>query len=211
MGSRALGPREDKMKKYVLITLLGMSLMACQKSDSGSGSSSGSENGTTHSKTVTINGMSPKEYYDQFLYRVEGDCSHYNHNFYYRYFHLLTSDFNLGTLENGHDLKGETRLFLNNDGTYQAYYEELEIYKYIPDGYEIQKYHEQELSGHWQVTEDGIIIIEGLGTGTALTYNDHPAIDFTYNTDIHSPGLKGKNSLMIKTSSNVGKKQDSCN
>lgn len=138
-----------------------------------------------------VNGKDPGEYYRQFLYSSTGVCGTWEH-----LHNLLTGkDLKVGADAKDRDIMSSLYLALLPDGAYQAYYREFIVLRYADGGYYFAYEKNRTIKGRWMVQDDRLILSE-LGTGTAIEYNDQPAVNFKYDLDIVSAGLKGKTILL---------------
>lgn len=186
-----------KMKTTILIPIVAaLFLSAC-----GSSSNADSENQTT--KTVTINGMSPADFYKQFYYWAEGDCRKMPNTSIY--FHFQTNEGVYLEKINGHDVKVELALYMLANGTYAADYEEQEIYQYIDSGYEFLPIVRKRIEGTWEIDGNGRLLLHGLGVAMGIQYNKRPAMTLVYERDLNLPALKGKTDLLRRVSSTHGR------
>ena len=119
-----------------------------------------------------INGKSPDDYYNQFLYRKDGSG--------YRY---LSSSF--ARLANS-ELYASVSLVLYQDHTYKLLYSEHK--KDAPDIY--SQTFSKTLSGTWAV-DDLSIKLSGdvTGKGSGLNYNGAEAVVLKVDKDIQTAGL----------------------
>lgn len=139
-----------------------------------------------------INGKTPEDYYNQFLYRQEGK--------YYRF--LVSSTV---ALTSNREKFVSLDVFLMNDHTYTAKYEEL---KKDSDSGSITSYsstYEKSLRGTWRVDDMSLKLSGDLsGTGNGLNYNNAEAVVFKADSDIHTPGLAQTQLILIFGSSTKG-------
>ncbi|WP_413942700.1 hypothetical protein [Bdellovibrio sp. HCB-162] len=177
------------MKKFILTTLL-LTLSAC--APGGGGSSN------THTKSVIINGKTPREYYNQFLYKTSGECS--KGTLYHHFVH--SKDIVLGKTESGNPILGELYVFLIDENNFSADLLEKEVLSYEENGYSYREHAFKSLKGRYEINDNGDILLEGLGSGRALKYNKSPAIDFAFSS-YSIEELHGKTSILgLSSSSN---------
>jgi hypothetical protein len=173
--------------KKMMTFLISLTLLAgCSRGSNGGG------NKTAQVKTVTVNGENPEDYFNRFLYRASGKCQDYS-----IYFHYLNSeDITLTDSLNGKPMKAEITLFLNKDKSFQVDYEEREVSYYTDSGYAYDVTFRKRISGTWKVNQDGQLVIGDFGTGSALKYNDRPAVMLKPAVDVHQSGLKNQNIVL---------------
>ena len=185
------------MKTTLLIPIIAaLFLSAC-------GSSSNADSPNQSTKTVTINGMSPADFYKQFYYWAEGDCSKMPNTSIY--FHFQANEGVYLDKINGHDVRVDLNLYMLSNGTYAADYEEQEIYRYIDSGYEFLPIIKKRINGTWSISEDGLLLLNGLGVAKGILYNKFPALTLIYEKDLNLPTLKGKNDLLRRVNSSHGR------
>lgn len=198
------------MKKLISIGLVALSLAACAKSNDTQTareqvSTSSPSGGGGSTGNVTVNGMSPKDYFDQFLYQKKGECGKENgiyYEFASTYFdHILLPE----KFENGRDQIAEIALILLKDGSCMFDYDE---WVHAPNEWNESTYSLQRATRRickWQVHPEGYLEIEEIGTATALKINDKPGMMFTLGVDIISKGVAGKQVTLTKVYSTSGK------
>lgn len=211
------------MRNIIFTTLLSMTLAACARSgDSGprqspspaanqnTSSPSEDSSGTTQS-TVTVNGMSPKDYFDQFIYQKKGSCNS-DSGVYFQslstfHDHILLPE----KAANGRIQVGQIALYLQKDGTYVFDYDE---WVHSPKEWNSSSYdliRATRRLGNWKVTPQGTLAIEGIGSGTALKINESPGVLFTMDTDLMSKGVAGQTVTMVRVFSSNGMNSEEVN
>jgi hypothetical protein len=149
------------------------------------------ENQSTVEKTSNfeIAGLPAKEFYNQFVYRLEGQCGEKSE------FHRFAGSFdevkvNVNSL--GKDILAEIRIVLNADGRFTAKYREVIIEGYTPyKHWKPESERVRVITGSWRVREDRLEL-EHLGVAHGYTYNQSPAFDLLLKTDLVTEGLKGQ-------------------
>lgn len=198
------------MKNLILIcSLLSLFVLsACGSGGSGSGKTThgipdDEENsgGKTITNTVTINGKSPHHYYNQFLYRKSGTCRKGDLNFHY----LVSYSIMLEAKPDGQPkIAAEIDIAITNDDTYYYKYEERDVV--TSEGlnrYTFNVSHRDEGFGKYKISEDGKIVFDKWGIGSALTYNERDALLFQF-TNEERTNLRDQEALMIFVQGNGG-------
>lgn len=198
------------MKKSFSILLVAISLTACAKSSDPSPSNltqAPTEHQTEGSSTstVTVNGLSPTDYFNQFIYQKKGECGSEN-GVYYEYAsthfdHILLPE----KFENGRDQIAEIALMLMKDGTCVFDYDE---WVHAPNEWSESTYSLQRATRRlctWKIHSEGYLEIEGIGTATALKVNEKPGMMFKLNIDVISKGVAGQQVTFTKVYSTSGK------
>ena len=174
------------MKSVFKIAALGLffTLAACSRSN---------ESHSTASTTYQVNGMSPENYFRQFLYRQTGSCRSLQEAHHY----AMSEDVKIGVTPFGKDVLANLSLFMKEDGTYKALYQEMIVQRYFPDGggYYYDSPKERVFAGQWGIS-GGKLVLSGLGQASALQYNGRPTAQLVVEVDILSAGFKGKTLLI---------------
>lgn len=165
--------------RSAFVVLAGVSLVGC------SGESSSP---TLKTKSIQVQGKSPADYFNQFLYRVEGSCENPGK---IRFRYLSSEDVSHGHLPNGNPVITQVRVYLRADQSFSADYVENEVLEYIPNGYASRTLLEKKLKGSWRI-DDERIVLEGVGNGTGVKFNGKDAVLFVFDHNISRQGLKGK-------------------
>lgn len=164
------------------VIVAGVALSACGKDQGG-------RSGTSE-VTVTrqVNGMEPNAYFRQFLYKVDGSCERSM-----AYYFPKSETQKIGVNFMNQDVLAEVSILMNENHTFQAFYQEIDVYKYINggSGYQWARSREMILKGKWQVKEDRLEL-EGLGYAAALQYNGRPAMQLRMSSDLISKGLRDR-------------------
>lgn len=174
------------MQKMIALMFLVMALAGCARGSEGNGKN------TSEQRTVTVNGEKPEDYYNRFLYRTSGYC--HDHSIYFQY--LSSMGLVLDDSLDGKPMRAELEVFLNKDRTYQANYEERKVRYFTENGYGYDIVFRKQISSTWNISENGQLVLNGIGVGSALKYNDRPAVMLTASVDIHQSGLKGQNIVL---------------
>ena len=180
--------------KYVisLISVLVL-LSACARG------SSENISPNTHTSEVSVNNEKAEDYYNRFLFRTTGKCSEYS-----IYFHFMTSEgVKIDNDVNGQHIRAKLEIFTSKNGTYTANYEERLVRYYIDNGYGFNVVFKKRIQGKWLVDNQGKLILEGLGVGSGIIYNNVPSILLSADKDIHRSGLKGQK-ILVRLSSTSG-------
>ena len=182
-------------KKTLLASLL--LLCACAKEDSGSAGATEERKNET-----TIQGKSAEEYYNQFIYYIEGDCKKG-----YAYEHYLAGrSILIGKDSTGRDLRANFKVKMQRNHTFTAAYEEQAVIRYTEGGMHYKIVGQKEISGTWSIDKEKILF-EGLGQGVSLKYNDVESINLKFSTDLISPGLAMSEFIFSMHSSSVDEKE----
>lgn len=183
------------MKMNLLCSAISgmMFLSACS---SRAASDAANEN---HTSKVMIEGKESNDYYNQFLARTDGSCA--KGSVWFRF--LSIDSVLLSKNSSGNDIRAELRIFMSADHTYRAIYQEQEVFEYTELGYKYQILEDKKLAGRWSVESDHIMF-EGIGAGSALTYNEKPTIALDFTHDIRTAGLNGKSTLAHYVVSSAG-------
>lgn len=158
----------------------------------------------TVQKTVTIQGKSPTDYYNQFLYKGSKDCGNKD---YFKY--LASMTLSLQDLINNHEARAFLYIYLNADGSFTADYDEDEILEHLGEGrIRTKPISRQIIEGQWSVTADGEIILGELGRGRSLIYNERPAIDLELGSFFADKGVRYRDVVLRSVFSTHGKRSD---
>lgn len=184
------------MKKVSIFLGLAISILltAC------GGGSGGSGDGVTSSNTVLINDKTPREYYDQFLYKVTGSCEEKYLQFYY----LTSNEVVLRKNQEGFPLYGAIDIYLTGQNTFEARYEERQVAKWRSSGYEYNVMAKKVLKGSYSVSAEGRIEFQKLAVGRSLKYNGSDVIDLTFTNPIIDENLVGGTTILRMVSSSGG-------
>jgi hypothetical protein len=190
------------MKKLIYLMLSLTFLAAC--SPGGGPGTGGGANSNNTQKTVTIQGKTPTEYYNQFLFVDSKDCGIDD---WYRY----PSVWNISLLDkvNGHDTAGTLRVYLYKNGTFFAEYDSDEHTPGPSPGIvQTSPVLRETVSDRWSVTEDGEILLGALGRGTSLIYNDMPAINLVLGSFFADKGVRYSDVVLTMNYSSHGKRNN---
>ncbi len=153
-------------------------------------------------------------YYDQFLYKIDGDCSEIRTV----WFHQATT-WTFSSI--GKDVSGRDSFFglslqLFPNGTYYAEYEELSTLDSHLETVTYESTFKKPISGRW-IVNGNIISLQGLGSGmpsqlpmTAFS-TPQDAIGFKLDRPIHNHRVAGVVLNLVKTSTNLGPRGVSIN
>lgn len=192
------------MKKLIYLMLSLTVLAACSPSGDGGINGIGGSDSDKTKKTVMIQGMTPTDYYNQFLFKDSTDCGRSD-----SYKFLSSWSISLVDRVNGHETVGNLYLFLNADGTYYAEYKSDEIVEVSQEGaYWSRRILRETIQGKWSVTEDGEIILGQLGRGKSLIYNDMPAIDLALGGYFADKGIRYNSLVLTMATANHGKRNN---
>lgn len=190
------------MKNLIPLMLALTFLAACSPSgDFGGPTGSSPENEVK--KTVTIQGMTPAEYYNQFLYEDSYDCGN-------KQMYRLLGNWNISLNKqvNDHEVQGSLRVFLYPDGTFAAEYDEDELGEPGTIGRKITPVTRETVNDRWSITEDGEIILGVLGRGTSLMYNNGPGINFKFGSFFADKTIRYSDIVLFRISSTHGKRNN---
>ena len=174
-----------KSSKFVcVIALAAIGLVSCAKENSNGG----------HSETVTrhfapVGYESYEAYYNKFLFEPQ-ECNPDKS----RYYRFAGSD-GFSKIKEDKEHYFDVDLHLLKDGTYIV---EIDFLLPAPQwGFNTMIVEKTEVQrGRWSVVEEKIVL-ENLGYGKALTYNDSPAIDL-YLTNVQvNPIYNGSSTIIV--------------
>lgn len=194
------------MKKFAGLTVMAFLITSCAKFEPPDTSSSGQRPNPIEADQPPIltNGLSPKKYYEQFLYGpTTTNCSVPNH-IYFRYLSMEVGG--LGFERTGQTVLAHIEIAMREDHSYVARYSEWK-----PAGPEERRYgttaiqtlKPQEFTGHWYI-EGTNITFSGLGHGFPIQYNKANAIDFLISDFALSPALNGQSVFLRNYESRNG-------
>jgi hypothetical protein len=155
-----------------------------------------------------MNGMSPEEAYDQFLFTVSGSCEEPS-----------SVSFNPIAIENviigdaSERTHAEMTIYLHKNGSYSALYSEVRERNCRDSGWcQVETlYENKKLNGRWYV-DGSNLILQGIGTATyAGTFNSKHAMLLTFGKDFVSDKVTGKKTRVMKIGTNVGENDASIN
>lgn len=188
------------MKKLIFLILSLTLFSACAQPD---GNNKNTVKNTVK-KTVKIQGMSPTDYYNQFLYKGSKDCGNKD---YFRY--INSHNITVLDLYNDHEIRAQIYIYLNPDGTFSADYEEDEVLEHLGEGrISTKPIQRQTIYDRWSVTEDGEILLGKLGRGRSLIYNERPAIELEYGSFFADKGVRYKDGILRNVFSSAGMRSD---
>jgi hypothetical protein len=145
-----------------------------------------------------VNGMKADNYFRQFIYTQNGQCgsTHELHQF------VKSETEKIGLNENGQELDATISIFLDDNGTYRAFYQEVAAFKYSDDGhgYYSGSHQERVMAGDWTI-DGSYLTLRGLGHARAVKYNGRPAMEFTPYGNPMSRGFAWKPVLLRQVES----------
>jgi hypothetical protein len=171
-----------KMLFAVALILSGSLLSGC-----------GGSNGKASKTEIKINGEEPNKYYSQFIYYQRGTCGTVSESHVYP----SAEVFKVDSDSEGRDVIGSLALIMNANGHFAASYREAAVRRYTESGWVEQYANEEVVEGKWKV-EGEKLVLENLGTATALEYNGKPAMELKMKWNILSTGLKDQTLIMRK-------------
>lgn len=178
--------------KKIIIFLMALSLLsACSRN------SNTHKDANARNRTVLVNEEKPTDYYNRFLYHTSGNCRDYSLNYHY----LNSQDITLTNMSNRKQMKIDLKVYLHKDKIYQADYQEREVSYVTNDGYGYSVTFQKRISGTWKTTKEGQLVLENLGVGSPLKYNDRPAVLFKPTIDIHQPWFKSQSIILSMVAS----------
>jgi hypothetical protein len=133
-----------------------------------------------------VGGLEPEAFYDQFLYRLIGECG--DSVVIYRFSQSPT--FKINVNRNGQDVRAELSLMMLGDHRFFAFYQEMDVILYTSDGFRYKTHRERVIQGTWTVNQT-VLVLTNLGFATGGQYDNHPAVQLTMTTDLITAGLKG--------------------
>jgi len=170
------------------------------------------ENESLHFQTLTT-----ANYYDQFLFRVEGDCKDTNDRIRVWFYSAgAWKPAIIGKDNQGRPVEASLFVQLFKDGTYWAEYSEYVLRETDGDVVYDFLFKKEGLQGNWKVNGTQIEL-SGLGTGVQAKVTDsgsgkqYDSFKFTLTTKINDP--RAVNSVMniSRNSTNIGPKGISIN
>lgn len=155
-----------------------------------------------------LSSLNSSNYYDQFKYGVQGECSSKNSVMFRSNFnndHVVFEEFS-----NRHTLEASFSLYLFENGTYTLRYSEDDLSEEIKPGFRwITNLFKKTINGYWGVNHDEISL-SGFGTGKPLVIPagdkyDKPTngIEFQVSSIIHHPKLLNQKVIFIPGYTNV--------
>jgi hypothetical protein len=174
-----------------------------------------SNNVLLSNESVNFETFTTSNYYDQFLFEIQGDCKELN-SIWFLQTHAWEPA-NIGTNNLGRPVEAELSIQLFKDGSYWAEYGEHSIKEIRPDGISYDTlFAKKGLQGIWKAFGTKIEI-SGLGSGIAATYTSPvsgkqlDSFKFTLTTKINDQ--RAVNSVMniTRSGTNMGPKGISIN
>jgi hypothetical protein len=134
-----------------------------------------------------LGGMTPSEYWAQFLYRKAAKLEH----------HFPSTRYYVPIGQSG--LEASLALYPRADGSFTADYTEMRRV----DAMQHEHVNKRSLSGRWTI-DGSALKLEGIGRARAASYNGQPAMMLTFDRDLHTPGLAGKTAMLVVVRSSWG-------
>ncbi len=159
----------------IFAVLFCLSLVGCGKSTSQ----------TTIVENAPVVSKAPTEFYEKFLFRIKGSCP----NVAYRY--AASKHAKVAVNSKGQDVLKEVSLFLQENGEYQAYYNEITVYRYTKNGFFHDKNESRVVKGKWKVVGESLFLA-GLGEVRGILYEGRPKLLLYLDRDLISPGVAGQ-------------------
>jgi hypothetical protein len=145
--------------------------------------------------TGKADGLGPRAYFEQFRYAIDESAGYYASG-QPRRTRMATSwgpRTQIETAEGpGHVGLG---LWLLEDGTAYADYTELRAV----DAVQSVQVADRIVRTRWRV-EGEQLVVDGIGTGVGVDYNEIPAIRLRFTSDVISPGLGGREIILVRAS-----------
>lgn len=183
--------------KNLIYLILSLTLFAACAQPEG-------DNKNTTKKTVIIQGKSPTDYYNQFLYKDSKDCGHKD-SFKY----IASENISLRELVNDHEARALLYIYLEADGSFSADYDVDEIVERYGEGrIGLREVSRQTIYGRWSVNADGEILLGELGRGRSLIYNDRPSIDLELGSFFADKDIRYRDVILRNVLSTHGKRSD---
>lgn len=129
--------------------------------------------------------------YRAFLYQQTGECDSPTEIHHYP----SSGEVKIGVTKEGKNILASIRLFMRQDGTYLAHYQESVVHGYLEDGYSIDSRREKIVRGQWTMN-DVRLTFSDLGQALAIQYNGMPAMRLKMESNILSQGFKGQALLL---------------
>lgn len=153
-----------------------------------------------------IGRKSAQEFYDQFTYRVLGNCSEPD-SMAWQYFGTKT-DNRVGTDADGRAINASIKLALQADGTYSGTYDEDSVIPLNGDGetgeaLQVQPLRQVPLHGSWRV-RGKFLDLSGIGRGVGIDSDHEDQVNLQIATGELNPALKGAVLRAGVITSNVG-------
>lgn len=159
----------------ILAVLFCLSLAACGKSTAQ----------TTIVGNVPVVSKTPTDFYKKFLFRVVGTCPRVSYRF------ASSKAEKVGVNARGQDVLKEVDLFLQENGEYQAYYNEITVYRYTKNGFFHDKNESRVIRGKWKVMGESLFLL-GFGEVRGILYEGGPKLLLYLERDLISRGVAGK-------------------
>jgi len=159
----------------ILAVLFFLSLVGCGKSTAQ----------TTIVNGASVSSKSPTDFYKKFLFRLVGDCPHVA----YRY--ASSKAEKIAVNSKGQDVLNEVSLFLKENGEYQAYYQEITVYRYTENGFFHDKNESRVVKGKWKILGEALYLA-GFGEVRGILYEGGPKLLLYPEKDLISRGVAGK-------------------
>lgn len=166
-------------------------------------------------ESVNILATTTANYYDQFLFEVQGDCKDINSVWFHHTHSWEAAE--IGNDNQGRPVEAWLSIQLFKNGTYWAEYGERAIKEIRPDGISFEHlFNKEGLEGTWRVNGNQIEL-SGLGKGVPAKYTSdasgkqYDSFKFTLTTKLNDP--RAVNSVMniTKSGTNMGPKGISIN
>lgn len=208
----------------LLIALTGSLLTACGSGSSGSPAQNPQDSrkpspvpeqqetgNNTDTVKVTIHGKTPREFYDQFLFKTSGWCP----NNLWFHFQVNNDALTLKKIENSETrLRATFKVALIDESTFYYVYEEDEVTPTSDTGAMSKSVYREENYDKYEITAEGNIKLGDLGVGKGIMYNKNPAMSFRFSKSDRE-NLEGSWVILSTVSANYGiipgkKRMDIC-
>lgn len=178
-----------EFRKFLALTSLVVAVTACAKNTA---PSSAENSVVKHSST--FNGQSYESYFRHFLFAPQPCSLEYS-----RYYKFASTN-GVAVLASDPKLRFTVTTYLFPDQTYRADFELLKPRPDINDyTYEVLDNYDQR--GKWAV-ENEVIVLENLGVGKALIYNERQAFDLHVESTI-ARGIFNQSDTILTTASST--------
>jgi hypothetical protein len=194
---------------FSMIAFVGLSAAA--------NASNFSNNILLENESLHFQALTTANYYDQFLFRVEGDCKDGNDRipvWFYSAGSWETAK--IGNDNQGRPVEAKLLVQLFKDGTYWAAYSEDALKEIARDVVYDILFYKEGLQGNWKVNGTQIEL-SGLGTGVQAKVTDsgsgkqYDSFKFTLTTKINDPRAVNAVMNISRNSTNLGPKGISIN
>ncbi len=171
------------MKKIIpgCALIVSLALCACAK-----GGANVAATETRKTTVYFINGMSPDDYYRQFLFKLTRACG--RGAVIYRF--AASETVKIAVNARGRDVLANLSVFMSADHTFQAFYQEMDVLNYTTDGFTYRDSRETVVRGQWRINEDRLVF-DTLGVARPMYENGRPKMVLRMKDDLMTKGLKG--------------------